>query len=402
MIEKNENTKVTVVDSMMGSGKTSWAINYINQHEDENILYITPYNTETERIRDSVHREVKLPAHKGDGKLGDILKLLENEEDISATHTLFSMLTDEHKEAIDRGSYTLFIDETVEAVAPYELANSDDIQFLLDKGSIEIDSDGVIHWIDQDYDTRLNPIKILAKNHALFQVNKKILIYQYPPDIFKLFTKVYVLTYMFGSSTMKYYFDLAKIEYDLKSVKRVNDEYRLVDYYEASRENIKEKIHIYNNPDLNEIFPQKITSFSSTWYKNPDNRSKITKLQRATYNYFHNRCKAKTGETMWTTFKTFKSKLKGKGYTNSFVPLNCRATNDYAQSKFLVYPVNVYPNVGVSQFFSQRGLKIDDNNYALSELVQWIFRSAIRNGEDIHIYLPSKRMRGLLENWLET
>ncbi len=108
MIEKNENTKVTVVDSMMGSGKTSWAINYINQHEDENILYITPYNTETERIRDSVHREVKLPAHKGDGKLGDILKLLENEEDISATHTLFSMLTDEHKEAIDRGSYTLF------------------------------------------------------------------------------------------------------------------------------------------------------------------------------------------------------------------------------------------------------------------------------------------------------
>lgn len=175
MIEKNENTKVTVVDSMMGSGKTSWAINYINQHEDENILYITPYNTETERIRDSVHREVKLPAHKGDGKLGDILKLLENEEDISATHTLFSMLTDEHKEAIDRGSYTLFIDETVEAVAPYELANSDDIQFLLDKGSIEIDSDEVIHWIDQDYDTRLNPIKILAKNLALFQVNKKIL-----------------------------------------------------------------------------------------------------------------------------------------------------------------------------------------------------------------------------------
>lgn len=104
---------------------------------------------------------------------------------------------------------------------------------------------------------------------------------------------------------------------------------------------------------------------------------------------------------MWTTFKKFRSKLKGKGYTNSFVPLNCRATNDYAKSKFLVYPVNVYPNVGVSQFFSQRGLKIDDDNYALSELVQWIFRSSIRNGEDIHIYLPSKRMRGLLENWLE-
>ncbi|MBD5111485.1 MAG: hypothetical protein HDT42_02980 [Ruminococcaceae bacterium] len=401
-MEQKEETKITVVDSMMGSGKTSWAIDYINQHEDENIMYIAPYITETERIRDSVHREIKLPAHKGNGKIGDILKLLENEDDISSTHALFSLLTDEHKSAIERGNYTLFIDETIEAVAPYELANSNDIQYLLDKGSIKIDLDGVIHWTDLDYDTRFNPIKILAKNHALFQVNKKILIYQYPPDIFKLFKKVYVLTYMFGSSTMKYYFDLAKIEYDLKSVKRVNGEYKLVDYYEASRVSLKEKIHIYSNPDLNDIFPQKKTAFSATWYKNPDNRSKITKLQKATYNYFHNKCKAKTGETMWTTFKNSKGKLKGQGYTKSFVPLNCRATNDYAQSKFLVYPVNVYPNVGVSQFFSQRGLKINDDNYALSEMVQWIFRSAIRNGEDIHIYLPSKRMGELLENWLET
>lgn len=129
MIEKNENTKVTVVDSMMGSGKTSWAIDYINQHEDENILYVTPYNTETERIRDSVHREVKLPTHKGDGKIGDILKRLENGEDIATTHVLFSMLTDEHKEAIKRGDYVLFLDETMEAVAQYELANSDEFSF---------------------------------------------------------------------------------------------------------------------------------------------------------------------------------------------------------------------------------------------------------------------------------
>lgn len=402
-MEKKENTKVTVVDSMMGSGKTSWAIDYINQHPDENFLYIAPYITETERIRDSVHREVKLPIHKGDGKIGNILHLLENEDDIASTHVLFTKFTDEHKDAIQRGNYTLFIDETLEAVSIYELKKKDDIKYLLDKGSIEIDSDGAIQWIDQDYDIQFEAIKILAQNHSLFRVNRKILVYQYPPDVFKLFKKVIILTYMFRASTMRYYFDLAKIEYNLKGVKRVNDEYKLVDYYESSRESLREKIHIYNGPDLNEIIPhQKITSFSSTWYKNPDNRSKITKLQRATYNYFHNKCKAKTGETMWTTFKNFKSKIKGKGYTNSFVPLNCRATNDYAKSKFLVYTANVYMNVGVSQFFSQRGMEIDNDKYALSELVQWIFRSAIRNGEDVHVFLPSKRMRGLLENWLNS
>lgn len=400
-----ENVNVTVVDAIMGGGKTSWAIDYINQHRDEDILYITPYISETERIQSSVFRDIKLPQEHGDGKTGDILKLFENREDIASTHSLFTKFTDEHKKAIQQGNYTLFIDETIEAVAPYELKNKDDIQFLLDKGSIKIDPDGAIQWIDHDYDIGFNPIKILAKNHALYRVNGTILIWQYPPDIFKVFKKVFVLTYMFKASTMRYYFELAGIEYDLKSVKQGNDDYQfyqLIDYYEPSTEYLREKIHIYNKPDLNKIFQQKNTALSKSWFNNPDNKWKIETLHKATYNFFRNKCGAKSDEIMWTTFKKNKTQLKGRGYSNSFVPLNCRATNDYANTKYLAYIVNVYPNVGVSQFFSQHGINLDDNNYALSVLVQWIFRSAIRNGEDVYIYVPSDRMRGLLEKWLNT
>lgn len=86
-MNKEEHTNITVVDALMGAGKTTWAINYINQHPDENILYVTPYITETERIQSSVERDIKLPQHKGDGKIKDILKLLENEEDICATRS---------------------------------------------------------------------------------------------------------------------------------------------------------------------------------------------------------------------------------------------------------------------------------------------------------------------------
>ncbi len=39
--------------------------------------------------------------------------------------------------------------------------------------------------------------------------------------------------------------------------------------------------------------------------------------------------------------------------------------------------------------------------YALSILVQWIFRSAIRNGREIWVYVPSARMRYLLTRWIE-
>ena len=40
-------------------------------------------------------------------------------------------------------------------------------------------------------------------------------------------------------------------------------------------------------------------------------------------------------------------------------------------------------------------------SYSLSVLIQWIWRSAIRDGEEIWIYIPVQRMRELLEQWID-
>ena len=40
---------------------------------------------------------------------------------------------------------------------------------------------------------------------------------------------------------------------------------------------------------------------------------------------------------MWATYKDFKGKLIGKGYTKGFVSLGCRATNDYCDKSNLAY-----------------------------------------------------------------
>lgn len=63
--------------------------------------------------------------------------------------------------------------------------------------------------------------------------------------------------------------------------------------------------------------------------------------------------------------------------------------------------VNRYLNPIVKNFFNNNCIKVDEEEYALSEMLQWIFRSRIRKGEQINIYVPSLRMRELLENWLE-
>ena len=61
----------------------------------------------------------------------------------------------------------------------------------------------------------------------------------------------------------------------------------------------------------------------------------------------------------------------------------------------------MYTHVGVNQFFAQHEIIMDADKYALSEMLQWIWRSKIRNGGEIWIYIPSKRMRKLLQEWLK-
>ena len=58
-------------------------------------------------------------------------------------------------------------------------------------------------------------------------------------------------------------------------------------------------------------------------------------------------------------------------------------------------------NVGQKIFYENNGVDVNEDAYALSIMVQWIWRSAIRDGNEIWLYVPSKRMRDLLTNWME-
>ena len=55
----------------------------------------------------------------------------------------------------------------------------------------------------------------------------------------------------------------------------------------------------------------------------------------------------------------------------------------------------------IKKFFQQHGVEVDEDGFALSEMLQFIWRSAIREGNEIWIYIPSIRMRTLLTDWIE-
>lgn len=386
----------------MGSGKTEWSIQHINDNCLDNFLYITPFLTEVERILKKTDRNFKQPINKGDGKLSSINELLACQYDIASTHELFKHLDEESRANIKAGHYTLILDEVLNVIVPYDDVKKDDMRLLQDSGIVTIDDEGYIIWNKDklDYDTKYNEIKLLADNKSLLYVNQKLLLWKYPPEIFSLFDKVYILTYLFEASILKNYFDLYNIKYELKSIRKTEDEYNIVDYFVPDTSVYIDKINILQGK-LNENIYQKQNGLSVTWFNSKINQEKIAQLGRNVKNYFGNILQAKSETIMWTTFKDYKPKLKGKGYSNQFVSCNCRSTNDYIDCYNLAYCVNIYLHPAVTQFFKQRNVYIDEELYALSEMIQWIWRSRIRKGENINIYIPSARMRNLLNAWLK-
>ena len=139
---------------------------------------------------------------------------------------------------------------------------------------------------------------------------------------------------------------------------------------------------------------------SSSWLKNASD-VQFNQLKKNLENFFRKVCKAKQNEILWSCYKKFVSNLKGKGYTKAWLEYNARATNNYKDRTALAYVCNVYMNPNEVQFFSSYDIQIDQDGLALSTMLQWIWRSAIRDDKSIQIYIPSQRMRELLKQYLD-
>jgi hypothetical protein len=83
-----------------------------------------------------------------------------------------------------------------------------------------------------------------------------------------------------------------------------------------------------------------------------------------------------------------------------FIPSNAKATNDYQRVAAVAFLCNTYHHPVIKAYFESMGVPVYEDLYALSQMLQWIWRSRIRCDEPIHAFIPSERMRGLLKRWL--
>lgn len=426
-----EIEKITVVDSIMGSEKTSAMLNIVNGDSENSYIYVTPYIDQVERVIEQTSHKFKQPYNTGDGKLESLHLLLSAGESVVTTHALFLMATAETIQLIHEGGYILILDEVLDIFREYN-----DVVKSLENKTV---TKGDVRWLQQeeyitvsraDYgvqwdgviteDCHYSEVERLARNGTLRCIDD-CLYWEYPTEVFTAFNRVYILTYMFESTMLSAYMRIYGLPYTKVSAERTDSgNFRLCPYADDTeyKKKLFSLVNIYSG-NLNSIGKQK-NAFSISWLKGR-NSEQITEIKNFMRRY-KEQLNAPSNAIMWTTTKQndFYKKLeriKGFKYTRRltskdlkasdsyirklqcFVACTARATNDYADRTTLLYMINRYISPEIEKYFSRRGSPVDGDEFATSELLQWIWRSAIRKGEQINLYIPSSRMRKLLFRW---
>lgn len=390
---------VYVADAPCGSGKTTAAIDMINKSgQNDRFLFITPFLKEVVRIKEECSEKNFLEPQERGTKLNSIHWLIKNRKNIVSTHALFLNFNDYTIELLKQKDYILVLDEVIDLVDIMDVSEKD-LESILDRyAHVE---DGFLIWDDLDYKGKFDDVMRVALNKCVGIYENYKLIWCFPIEIFKIFREVHILTYMFKSQIQYYYYKL----YDVECIDRYVKDYKFTDEkqnYLSIIGKYKDLIDICDNSKLNSIGDREY-ALSATWFwRDHFNGSPLMKvLKNNLGNYFKHIMGTPSKLNMWTSFKDYKSRLGGNGYTRGFVSVNARATNDYGHKTSLAYVANIFMNPIVKNYFRINGIEIDEKKYALSEMIQWVWRSAIRNEQEISIYVPSKRMRELLIGWLE-
>lgn len=402
---------IQVCDAIMGTGKSSAAITYMNEHKDEKFIYITPYLEEAERIKNGcksmhfVEPSDKLKQY-GFKKSEHTAALIKQGKNITTTHQAFKRYTEDMLDDIRKYGYRLIIDENVDVLEKYDF-HPDDIQLAIDSGLIIRDED-TYYLAKEDYNGRLyHELRQFLKVRQLIQMEDSagthLFYWVLPPELITAFKDVIILTYIFKGQSLHHFLEMYQLPYEYIGIQKTESgQYRFCDYPGYTPEyvsHLKDMIHILDNDRMNNI-GDSYHALSMSWFGRDENN--VEKLKNNVNNCINNIWrKAPAGEKMWGTFNDCRCKISGKGYTRSFLRFNMKATNEYRNRHYMIYLVNLFMNVGEKTFYHKHGIEADDDMYALSIMVQWIWRSAIRDGDEIYLYIPSRRMRNLLENWIE-
>jgi len=234
---------ITMIDSPCGSGKTEWAIAHMNEHPQDQFIFVTPFLDEVERIKNGTTAEFFDPQNfqrtdllGGDSgrksKLEDFNDLLTNGRNVVTTHVTFCNASQETIRILQDSNYHLIIDESVDVLLPLNdvadtadnRVNKKDAELLSNNGLIQVSEDCHVRWtggnlsIDGAERHKYCEIQRHADNGTLLLIDGKFFIWEFPPEVLEAMETITITTYLVDGSYMGAYLRLHNMEYTKVSV----------------------------------------------------------------------------------------------------------------------------------------------------------------------------------------
>ena len=428
----------------MGAGKTKYIFDYISEHPEKRFIYVTPLLSEAEKraVENCASVEMTSPSLNEGSKNTHVLELLKEGRNISTTHSLFRQLNKEHILLLSYWKYTVVIDETIDFIESFMDYTQDDIKDLVEKQMLSFDENqngkAIFNW-EVSPGNHFRQLHDLCESGSVYSTKapNTMLNVQIPPSVIEAADDVIVCTYMYEHSLMNAFMKLHGFEYTFLKVPELEEESKII------HNRIKKNLKVISLQSADKYLERSHkTALSHSWWQTAINNGRVLDLFRFCSNWLSNNKEYCTNFFFTcpkniVTYDSSTNKRKTKPildresikYFNDVMGVETKheikddsdnvigvetrnenikwlfsgtkATNDFADKQVCFYLMNVYPNLAVQHYLSDYGQKIDQDKYALSEMVQFLWRGNIRRPDGaMKVYVASKRMKQLLLDWI--
>lgn len=419
---------IEVLDGLTGSGKSTQICKWMDDKSISNpksrFFYISPLLSEVRNGDGRIHNQCKHVKFvspqddKGYSKSDNLLELLKSGVNIACTHSLYLNMGEEHFLAMKEVGYTLIIDEEVGMITGYNAYSQADCDSLLELGCIEKqEKDGMLLWVQDNpafdnRDHKYHSFKRHVENGIIYACkhSNSMMVTQLPIKLLDVAVRVIVLTYMFEGNILSSFLKLKGIPYKPFDEVTLNPP-----SFESIRDNITlHRPRYFRQWKFIDDLPLTYSWYIGVTAKNRVNKKVLDDLGKYIRSV-KSAAKAEWDDVLYTFPKCrsllddgSRAKINPEDVKRpdsiltrrTWLASNTRATNELSHKWCLVHCYNRYPTQSVMQYLKDYGVEIDNDVFALSELIQWIWRSAIRNNESIYLAIASIRMKNLFINWL--
>ncbi|MDV7201491.1 hypothetical protein RYZ18_09145 [Roseovarius sp. 10] len=407
-----------IIDRPCGHGKTTELINNLTSHDT--YLIVVPYLTEVTRVIEGAAAngiEITEPTLDNDGlsKREHLLQLAAEGRNIVTTHAMYPRLSEAALEGIFT-DYTVIIDEVVETVKPLSKNPSKGSwdELYLAKGFVTVDQEtGQVfptkQW-EETHEAISDSLSVevynAAKSGTLYVHDSNTLVWALPKQLLNAGKALLVYTYLSRGSLMVSYLDRVGIPYQIDTVPSFE-----MQHLRKAKDLITVKL-LKNLTDLKfsyrgqKTMPHGAAAKVSKTLSNlaardlkdvPRENIIVTCSKEA---WFENNKSHDDLEGTGRTAKAGKFASRSGLFNVNWLPNTTRGSNRWSHCSHVIYLYDQFAAPAVKHWLGMNGDWQDE--YALSECVQLVWRSRVRKGEPITVYFASQRMHDLFMDYLNS